>query len=255
MRVLIFLLFALSPAAYAGEAEDVREFFKTFVEKANAFDTGIVDLYSPNARIATLRDGTERLELSGAQWKQLLVRFMPVAKKRGDTSTFEDINVSPHGDGFRVTATRTSAIKCVSDPNYHLDVVQKDGSWVVVEEYTETVSLSQCRPSEKLAASLKAIHDGVVPHLPLDLDADTRLEAVEVVGPALIYHQRLHTIAAAEMDLARLVPLLRQVAVQNVCGTARMKTLLGEGATVRYAYVDKDGARLVNVDVAPGLCS
>ncbi|HSS65289.1 MAG TPA: hypothetical protein VLS27_12715 [Gammaproteobacteria bacterium] len=255
MRVLILLLIALSPVTYAGDAENVREFFADLVGRATAFDAGIADLYSPDARIITLRDGKETLELSGAQWKRLLVRVMPIAKKRGDTSTFENVKVSPHGDGYRVTAIRTSAIKCVSDPNYHLDVVQLENRWVVVEEYTETVSLSQCKPSNKLAASLKAIRGRLLPLLPLDLDADTRLESVEIIGPALIYHQRLHTVAAAEMDLARLVPMLRQIGVRNACGTAEMKKLLEEGATLRYAYVDRDGAKLADVDVAPGLCT
>ena len=93
-----------------------------------------------------------------------------------------------------------------------------------------------------------------MPHLPLDLDADTRLETVEVVGPALIYHQRLHTVAAAEMDMQKLVPLLRQIGYQNACGLQEIKTLISQGATVRYAYVDRDGAKLANVDVAPGFC-
>lgn len=254
MRILIILSIALAPMAYAAEAEKVREFFSDFAKRTNAFDAGVADLYSPNARIITLRDGTDRLEMSGSQLKQLMIQAMPIAKKRGDTNTFEDVKVFAEGDGFRVTAIRTPAVKCVPDPNYHLDVVHLDNSWLVVEEYTETVSLSQCKPSNELATSLKAMHDALLPHLPLDLDADTKLEAVEVVGPALIYRQRLHTIAAAEMDLAKLVPLLQQIGVHNACGSAEMKTLIGEGATVRYAYVDRDGAKLVNVDIAPGLC-
>lgn len=254
MRVLIIMLIVLSPLAYAGEAEDVHEFFNDFVKRSNAFDVGVVDLYSPSARILILRDGTDRMEMTRSQLKQLAIQVMPLAKKRGDTSTFEDVKVFAQGDGFRVTATRTPAVKCVPDTNYHLDVVRLDNSWLVVEEYAETVSLSQCKPSNKLAASLEAMHNALLPLLPLDLDADTRLEAVEVVGPALIYRQRLHTIAAAEMDLAKLVPLLRQIGVRNACGSAEMKTLIGEGATVRYAYVDRDGAKLVNVDIAPGLC-
>ena len=254
MRYLILLAFALVPVAHADEAEKAREFFGEFVNRANAFDSGIVELYSPNARVITLRDGSEKLELSGAQWKQLLVRFLPVAKKRGDISTFKDVKVFPHGDGFRISAVRTSAVKCVSDPNYHLDVVRMEERWVIVEEYTETVSLSRCTPSKELAASLAAVRTRILPHLPLDLDADTRLESVEVAGSALIYHQRLHTVAMAELDLPRLVPLLRQIGVRNACGTAEMKKLLDEGATVRYAYVDRDGSKLVNVDIAPGLC-
>ena len=254
MRALIFMLVTFSPLAFAGESENVRKFFSEFVERANAFDVEIADMYSPSARIMTLRDGSERLELSGSQWKQLLIRVMPIAKERGDTSKFEKVKVFAHGDGFRVTAVRTSAVKCVSDPNYHLDVVRIDNRWVVVEEYSETVSLSQCKPSNKVAASLAAMRTRILPHLPMDLDADTRLESVEVVGSALIYHQRLHTVAATELDLAKLVPLLRQIGVQNACGTAEMKKLVDEGATVRYAYVDRDGAKLANVDIAPGLC-
>ena len=116
------------------------------------------------------------------------------------------------------------------------------------------MSLSQCKPSRKLAKSLKATQKALQPHLPLDLDADTRLEAVEVVGPALIYRERLHTVAAAEMDMSKLVPLLRQLGVENTCGSAQLKTLIGEGATVRYAYVDRDRAKLANVDIAAGFC-
>lgn len=253
-RILLVMLIALAPAAHAGEAEDVREFFIDFVKRTNAFDAGVADLYSSGARIITLRDGTDRLEMTGSQWKELLIRTMPIAKKRGDTSTFDDVEVFAQGDGFRVTATRTPAVKCVPDKNYHLDVVHLAGSWRVVEEYTETVSLSKCKPSRKLAASLKKMRNALLPHLPLDLDADTRLEAVEVVGPALIYRQRLHTVAVAEMDLAKLVPMMRQIGVQNACGVPEMKALIDEGASIRYATVDRDGARLANVDIAPGLC-
>lgn len=254
MRYLILMILALTPVAHADEAENVHEFFGEFVKRANAFDSGIIELYSPNARVITLRDGSQKLALTGAQWKQLLIRVLPIAKKRGDVSTFKDIEVNPHGDGFRITAVRTSAIKCVSDPNYHLDVVRMQDRWMIVEEYTETVSLSQCKPTKELAASLAAMRTRLLPHLPLDLDADTRLESVEVAGSALIYHQRLHTVAIAELDLPRLVPLLRQLGVRNACSTAEVKKLVDIGATVRYAYVDRNGSRLVNVDIAPGLC-
>lgn len=254
MRFLIIFLLAATPFAHAGKTDEVREFFDHLVERTNAFDAGVADLYSPDARIIAIVDGSDRVELSGAQLKQIANQVMPIAERNGDTNTYKKVKVSPHGDGFRVTAVRFSAAKCVTDPKYHLDVTRHDKSWLVIEEYGETVSLSQCKPSKKLAASLNALRDGIVPHLPLDLDADTRLETVEVVGPALIYHQRLHTVAAAEMDMQKLVPLLRQIGYQNACGLKQIKTLISQGATVRYAYVDRDGAKLANVDVAPGYC-
>lgn len=254
MRFLMIVLLAATPFAHAGKTDEVHEFFDHLVERTNAFDASVADLYSPDARIIAVVDSSDRVEITGSQLKQIANQVMPIAKKRGDTSTYKKVKVLPQGEGFRITAVRFSAAKCVTDPNYHLDVMRHDKSWQVVEEYGETVSLSQCKPSKKLAASLNALRDGIVPHLPLDLDADTRLETVEVVGPALIYHQRLHTVAAAEMDMQKLVPLLRQIGYQNACGLQQIKTLISQGATVRYAYVDRDGAKLANVDIAPGFC-
>lgn len=250
----ILLCIALGPTVHAGPAEDARAFFDQLVERTNAFDVGIGDLYAPEARIITLRDDVETHEMSGAEWKELVGKVMPIAKRHKDTNTFEAVKVTARGDGFRITATRTSSRKCAADPNYHLDLARVGDGWQVVEEYTETVSLSRCPPSETLAAALATIRNGIQPHLPLDLDADTRLEAVEVLGPALIYHQRLHTVAASEMDLDSLVPMLRQIAVQNVCGEPRMRALVDAGATVRNAYIDHDGVQLAKVDITPGLC-
>ena len=93
MRILVVMLIALAPAAHAGEAEDAREFFSNFVKRTNVFDAGVADLYSSSARIVTLRDGTDALEMTGSQLKELLIQVMPIAKKRGDTSTFEDVEV------------------------------------------------------------------------------------------------------------------------------------------------------------------
>lgn len=125
----------------------------------------------------------------------------------------------------------------------------------IVEEYTETVSLSRCQPSEELAESLATIREQLRPYLPLDLDADTRLESVEVVGSALIYNQRVHTMAASELYLEKTEAALKQIGFQDACGTAEVRALIGEGATVRYATVDRNGDTLAKVDISPGLCS
>jgi hypothetical protein len=225
MRFLMIVLLAVTPFAHAGKPDEVRAFFDNLVERTNAFDAGVADLYSPDARIIAIVDGSAKVEITGSQLKQIANQVMPIAQRNGDTNTYKKVKVSPHADGFRVNAVRFSAAKCVTDPNYHLDVMRHEQGWLVVEEYGETVSLSQCR-----------------------------LETVEVIGPALIYRQRLHTVAAAEMDMQKLVPLLRQIGFQNACGQQQMKSLIGQGATVRYAYIDRHGAKLANVDVAPGLC-
>jgi len=240
-------------AAMAGDAADARQFFDEHVAMQQAFDPAIAAHYQDDAVLTNVRDGGDERKVTGAQYKQVLPRAMPMAKERGDTATFADVKVAPHGDGFRITATRTAALKCAPGA-YRLDVVEVDGAWSIAAEHVETVSLSECEPSEELAAQLKTLHDGVQPHLPMDLDADTRLEAVDVKKRALIYTQRLPRLAAAELDLSATIPMLQQVALQSVCGTAQAKAVLEQGATVRYVYLDKDGAELTTVDVYQGMC-
>jgi len=248
---MLSLLLALG--AHADEAEEVRAFFDNYVKLEAAFeDTS--PLLNDTARLVTLRDGTQRMEMTGAQIKAMMPKVLEIAKQRGDTTTYSDVSVAPHGEGYRVTATRLPAAKCVEDKGFHLDVASAEDRWTIVEIYTETVSLSQCKPSSKLAAKLKAIRKGILPHLPLDLDPDTRLEKVEIVGPNIVYTQHLHGVAAAELDLQQLVPMLQQIGLQSVCGQQEMKDLSDAGAVIRYHYIDKDRAFLSNVDVPSGIC-
>ena len=241
------------PASADGAAE-ARAFFDRYVERAAALDAAIAELYAPEARIVTLRDGTRRIEMSGAEFAELVARAMPLARKRGDVSRFDDVKIAPRGDGFRITATRVPAVKCVPDEGYRVDVAKVDGAWRIVEEYSETVSLSRCPPSRALAKALKDVQKGIAPHLPLALDADSRLEAVEIAGPALIYRQRLHTAALSELDARAALQALQRVGFQSACGVPAMKALVEQGATVRYSTVDREGALIADVDIVPGMC-
>lgn len=254
MPGIIVLMLVFATATQSGEPDAVRAFFDEFVARSNAFDPSIAELYSPDARVMTLRDGSERLEMSGREWTARVGSTMPLARRRGDRSGFEDIVVTGRDDGYRVTATRIPAVKCVPDINYHVDVAKRDGKWLIVEEYSETVSLSRCEPSGQLATALAKLAKGVRARLPLDLDADTRLESIDVAGPALIYTNRLHTIAAAELDADVLRAELGKYGIRNVCDVAAMKALVDDGATVRYAFIDREGTQLANVDIWPGLC-
>ncbi|MGQ7273987.1 hypothetical protein [Marinobacter sp. V034] len=255
MRFIVFLTLLISSFAFADDAYEVQALFNKYVEFGKNFDADVVELYSPDARISTLRDGRDTLEFTGAEWQTLVRKIMPVAERRGDVSTYTDVQVDSHGEGYRVTALRSSALKCIDGLDFHMDVEREGDRWLIVEEYTETASLSQCEPSDELAESLSKISNMIRPHLPLNLDADTRLESVEVEGSALIYSQRLHTTTASELDLDEVQVILNQIGVQSACGDPRVSSLIDNGATIRYATVDREGERLGTVDVSPGVCS
>ncbi|MBJ7275360.1 hypothetical protein JHC43_02675 [Marinobacter salarius] len=255
MRFFTLLFLLISTHALANDTSEVRAFFNEYVERSNNFDVDIAELYSSNAKVRTLRDGSESIELNGSQWKATIRKVMPLAERLDDVSTYTDVRIDPHGEGYRVTALRSSALKCKDGLGYHMDVELEGGRWVIVEEFQETISLSQCEPSEELAATLSRVSDTLRQYLPMDLDADTRLESVEVEGTALIYNQRLHTVAASELNVDQVETSLKQIGVQNACGDARTSNLIDEGATIRYATVDRNGERLATVDISPGICS
>ena len=254
MRTILFCVLAFAPLAHATDRDDARAFFDEFVEQMNRFDQSLADHYSPSAKIHTLRDGNERLQMTGDEWKTLYKQALPIAQRRGDIGTYEDVVVSPKGKGFRISATRSSTVKCFTDSGFYLDVERDKDGWTITEHYSETVSLSQCKPSDALAASLSSIRAGILPHLPVNLDADTRLESVEVIGPTLVYNQRLHTVSANEMDMEELPTLLNSLARQNVCGNKELSALLDLDASFRYSYIDRDGVKLAVADIFRGLC-
>lgn len=248
-------LLALLTLATAAPESEVRAAFDEYVRLSNAYDPAVAAMYADDAKLVQVRDGDQRMEMYGAQWKQALAMALPVAKERGETTTYDKVKVKPQGEGFRVTAVRRTSVKCITDPSYYADFAKVDGQWRIVAEYAESVSLSLCKPDKELAKSLQALAAGIQPHLPIDLDPDTRLEGVEVQRSALIYRQRFHTIGAAEMDLSKLRPMLKQMAIQNICTTPEIRAITEQGGTVRYSYVDRDGVLLGNTDVHGGMCS
>lgn len=238
----------------ASAAESAQSFFEMFVERNNRFDPSAASLYLVDAKITTLRDGERRLELAGAQLQSAAEQIYSMAKTRGDRQTYQDVSVVEDADRATVRATRTSEIKCYVDPEYRLDLVKVDGQWRIAAEHSSTVSLSNCDPSPKLKSALARLHSALAPRLPMVLDDETTLESITVSGANLIYAQRFSQAALADLNLKVLVPALRQTSLQSICGDRALRAMIANGAFIRYAYVDRDNAPVMNVEVSKGLC-
>jgi hypothetical protein len=63
---------------------------------------------------------------------------MPMAKERGDTSTFSEVQYVKEGAGVRITATRFSNLKNYSSPFSLLVAPDATGRWVIFEELSES---------------------------------------------------------------------------------------------------------------------
>jgi hypothetical protein len=149
------LIIALSLVSICVHADSTdiaaaQAFFENYAALSDAYDDKVADLYSDSAVIRGFRrypHGLERsMELTGSQWKALLVKAMPLARAQADRSTFSDVEVSVTGTKAKIKANRYAVRKCYTDTGYYMVVErQPDGKYLIVEEYSETQPQSNCQ--------------------------------------------------------------------------------------------------------------
>ena len=156
MRVfqsILLIVFFVVTGGYAcaqdADAESAKRFFETYVKMGESFDASMADLYLDSATIKNIRrypNGSEKsMQLTGAQWKELVRKVMPMAKAKGDVSTFSEIYVSIDGKRAKIKANRYSNLRCYTDTGYYMIIErQPDGEYKIVREYTETQPNSDC---------------------------------------------------------------------------------------------------------------
>jgi hypothetical protein len=161
----LFALVALTvlpaaPAA-AGTIADGKAFITAYIVLSNNYRASLGDLYADDAALrltARLPDGTSReVSLSGAQYKAMLPRVIPLARRRGEQVQFSDIRYTSEGeDRLRITALRHALADGYSVP--HVMVIVRDGlgRWVIVEEAGEARVEPPASPGD-------AAPDGAVP--------------------------------------------------------------------------------------------
>lgn len=145
-RVSIVLLgLAAAPVWAQSDYEAIvkaTELFQRYVELGHAFDPAIVDLYSDDAVIRNRRvfptGEVREIEIPVAQYKQLIVQVMPMAKEAGDIDEYSRVTYQREGEGVRVRATRYTKLKDYSSPVSMLAMPDSSGNWRIVEEISES---------------------------------------------------------------------------------------------------------------------
>ena len=118
-KIILLILFVLVPIGNAfsqgADVSSAKAFFQDYVEMGENFDVSIANLYLDSATIRNLRkypNGlTKSMQLTGAQWKGLVTKVMPLAKARGDKTTFSQITISIDGKQAKIKANRFSNLK------------------------------------------------------------------------------------------------------------------------------------------------
>jgi hypothetical protein len=126
----------------AAPLDDARELFDRYVQLERQFDPAVAELYADDAVIKNTRrypNGEVReLTFPAPQYKRLVRQAMPVAKARGDTSSYSDVTYSAERTGVRITATRFSHLKQYSSPFSMLVAPNASGLWLIREELSES---------------------------------------------------------------------------------------------------------------------
>jgi hypothetical protein len=122
--------------------QKAQELFESYVRLAHSFDLKLIELYSDDALIRNKRTyptgQVREMTMPAQQYKDLLRQSMPLAKERGDISTYTDITYTPEGDGVRIKATRFSELKKYHSPISILVKPSAAGEWLIMEELSES---------------------------------------------------------------------------------------------------------------------
>lgn len=131
-----------SSSAQQAPADPARALFDSYQARERAFDATVADLYCDTALIRTTRvypTGQRRvIEIPAPQYKGLIRSTMPIAKARGEYSTYSNVKYVAEGQRIRVTATRYSVQKKYSSPISLLLGPCNGTAWSILEEISES---------------------------------------------------------------------------------------------------------------------
>jgi predicted DNA binding protein len=148
ISILFLSLFLFQPLkSLADTASDAKTLFTRYINLEAAFDPSLADLYSDDALIKNKRTypngKVKELVFPAPKYKQMIRDIMPVAKSKGDRSTYSDVNYEIKGSAVKITAKRYSVLKKYYSPVLLLVAPVKSGTWQIVEELSESQPFAQ----------------------------------------------------------------------------------------------------------------
>ena len=123
-------------------ADSAKQLFEQYVALGHAYDPAVADLYADEALIRNRRiypaGDVKEMTVPAPKYKTLLRQVMPLAKARGDRSTYSQVSYTPEGARVRITASRYSELKNYTSPLSLLVGPSASGKWLIYEESSES---------------------------------------------------------------------------------------------------------------------
>ena len=140
--ILIFLSVIFGGAVLATEETDAINFFKKYVAAANSYSPEILTFYSPDAKIirqVIKPDGTRvDINTDTETYMKQLKLGQRMAKLRKYKNTYSNIKSEKVANGYKINALRQPSGEKYKLKSYMIVQKQKDGKWLIVEEFMQT---------------------------------------------------------------------------------------------------------------------
>lgn len=225
-----------------------RAFFDRYIRLSDRDDPAFLELYADSARIHVLRvlasGETQALDLSGTQWKQNIINFSR-ATRNHPSSTFSHLSVHREGQRLRLLTVRYSPSNCRTDEGYSMVIAKNTrGVWQIVENSWEAWEGSLCPGADapkSLAEHLRETAAIFASGLPMEMDAQQRLDSVTLEGTRLEYHYTLRW-GQPSNDPAQ------------ICSVAALRAIVVAGGSIISHFADAQGRFLGStlVESCPG---
>ncbi len=145
MKKILLSLIAIaftSLTVFADEKQEALDFFNSYVNAANTYNSVISTMYSPSAKIirqVVKPDGsTVDVSTDTATYMRQMKLGQAGAKLRHYTNSYTNITATPVANGYKVSSLRQPSGETYKLKAYMVVQKQANGKWLIVEELMQT---------------------------------------------------------------------------------------------------------------------
>lgn len=140
--VVLFVVFCFAGNMVIAANNEGLDFFKKYTNAANNYESSVLDMYAPNAKIIrqVIKPDGELVDIetdTETYLRQLKIGEK-TAKIRRYKNHYSNVTSTKYEDGYKISALRQPSGEKYKLKTYMIIKKQPDGKWKIVEELMQT---------------------------------------------------------------------------------------------------------------------